>query len=91
MCNEWLIVDNGDGTCELQFTSLVADDLDVVEGPMPTEEADILLKSRFNRHEIDGQYAGVPCTCKVDCPSVCKGECGCQACRDAYFDSIEWS
>lgn len=27
-----------------------------------------------------------PCTCKPDCPSACKGGCGCEACRWAYND-----
>jgi hypothetical protein len=26
------------------------------------------------------------CTCKPDCPSSCKGECGCHACAQRYSD-----
>jgi hypothetical protein len=30
----------------------------------------------------------VPCTCRDDCPSDCKGECGCKACKLAYQDHL---
>ena len=28
------------------------------------------------------------CTCKEDCPSDCKGQCGCKKCHDAYQDFL---
>lgn len=29
-----------------------------------------------------------PCTCPPSCDYACKGECGCQACREAYGDFL---
>lgn len=28
------------------------------------------------------------CTCKPECPPVCKGYCGCAACWDSYRDDL---
>ncbi len=40
----------------------------------------------------DGQMEeDPPCTCKPACTEgghVCKGECGCEACRQAYSDFL---
>jgi hypothetical protein len=35
-----------------------------------------------------GFYEDLPCTCKPDCPSNCKGQCGCEACSAAYGDFL---
>lgn len=40
--------------------------------------------------ETGGYYEELPCTCKQDCSSGCKGECGCHACNAAYYDAISW-
>lgn len=47
------------------------------------------------RYPPDGVYrdCGEPvaiCTCGASCPDPCRGECGCEACKAAYFDSIEY-
>lgn len=42
----------------------------------------------MKRH-ADGRYNGVACTCAYDCETVCKGECGCDACADAYGETLE--
>ena len=37
------------------------------------------------------QSIGIPrggCTCPPACDFTCKGECGCQACNDAYQDFL---
>ena len=40
------------------------------------------------------KYEEIPCTCLDDgpCndPEPCKGECGCEACKEAYWDSQQW-
>lgn len=41
-----------------------------------------------DRYPPDGQYDGIPCTCRPECPEACKGECGCSACASCYGDSI---
>lgn len=41
------------------------------------------------RYYPDGYYDGTPCTCKPDCSSSCKGECGCSACASCYGDHID--
>ena len=28
------------------------------------------------------------CTCKESCPPVCRGQCGCAVCKDAYADFL---
>ena len=28
------------------------------------------------------------CTCRDDCPTACKGECGCEVCHNAYADFL---
>lgn len=42
------------------------------------------------RYEPDGYYTAngdqVPCTCQPSCPFNCKGQCGCEACRQSYQD-----
>lgn len=30
----------------------------------------------------------VPCTCLKECHHICRGECGCKACRLAYQDFL---
>lgn len=37
--------------------------------------------------ETGGRYRDYACTCADDCPKVCKGQCGCAACREAW---VEW-
>ena len=39
------------------------------------------------RHPRGGTYDGQPCTCTRQCPAVCDGACGCEACLRAWFDS----
>jgi hypothetical protein len=34
-------------------------------------------------------HDGLSCTCTIACKTACKGECGCEACRNAYCDAIE--
>ena len=37
----------------------------------------------------DGLYEGAACTCTAtECDEPCHGECGCQACHDAYSDFL---
>jgi len=31
---------------------------------------------------------GLVCTCNESCPSDCRGECGCEACRAKYNDFL---
>lgn len=45
----------------------------------PTREG----KRRF---PPDGRLEGITCTCHRNCPEVCKGGCGCKACREANGD-----
>lgn len=44
------------------------------------------------RYPPDGLYQangdGTPCTCVPSCPNPCKGQCGCEACREAYGDFL---
>jgi hypothetical protein len=51
--------------------------------PEPTEEG-------LRRYEdTGGRYMqGEPCTCKPECDDPCKGQCGCQACGNAYGDFL---
>ena len=56
------------------------------ETPQPTEEGK-------KRYDSDGFYTansqpGTPCTCKDTCPYDCKGQCGCEACHEAYGDFL---
>ncbi len=45
-----------------------------------------------DRYDPDGLYNvngnNTPCTCDPDCPSACKGGCGCEACSEAYGDFL---
>lgn len=48
----------------------------------PTEEG-------RKRYPPDGKYDGeFVCTCNVNCPDNCKGQCGCQACHVSYGDFL---
>ena len=40
----------------------------------------------LSRH-ADGDYDGQRCICAADCPMVCDGECGCEACTRAWIDA----
>lgn len=42
----------------------------------------------MTRWEPDGKYNGKLCTCKPQCDDPCHGECGCEACHDAYADFL---
>jgi hypothetical protein len=47
----------------------------------------------IRHYSPDGRYTandedGTPCTCKVTCPYNCKGQCGCEACSEAYGDFL---
>jgi len=39
-----------------------------------------------NGYYIANEPDGPPCTCKESCSYFCKGECGCEACNQAYQD-----
>jgi hypothetical protein len=51
------------------------------EPNLPTEEG-------RKRYEPDGYYEGIACICDKQCPVDCKGECGCEACQNAYSDFL---
>lgn len=36
----------------------------------------------------DEPYLWKVCTCKPDCPPICKGYCGCEACWESYRDEL---
>jgi hypothetical protein len=36
----------------------------------------------------NNEYDGIQCTCKRECDSDCKGQCGCKACHTAYQDFL---
>jgi len=44
---------------------------------------DLLMMFRNLSHEEE-----LVCTCTKDCPLNCKGECGCEKCRQAYQDFL---
>jgi len=44
-------------------------------------------KTVFPPHGI---YNGEPCTCTEACNLACSGDCGCPACRDAYYDTMDY-
>jgi hypothetical protein len=39
------------------------------------------------RHPDAGIYDGEPSTCTRECPAVCDGDCGCEACLRAWMDA----
>ena len=45
-------------------------------------------EGRLEEPMSENDYNGEKCTCKEDCPKVCKGGCGCTACRTAYSDFL---
>jgi len=53
-------------------------------------------ESGKKRYKPDGFYTansepgerGTPCTCAESCPYDCKGQCGCEACHEAYGDFV---
>lgn len=45
-------------------------------------------KEEYNDSDPPGYYEDHPCTCTKDCPSVCKGQCGCKACSACYSDFL---
>lgn len=59
---------------------------DETESIQPTAEG-------MRRYWPDGCYSandtpGTPCTCVERCPAPCKGQCGCEACSEAYGDFL---
>jgi hypothetical protein len=51
-----------------------------LERPAATDEA--LL-----RYPYSGEHDGQRCTCTRECPAVCDGDCGCEACLRAWLDN----
>jgi hypothetical protein len=39
------------------------------------------------RHLEGGAYDGQPCICTRECPAVCNGDCGCEACVRGWIDA----
>jgi hypothetical protein len=64
--------------------------------PAPVERLVMPSVSGKKRYEPDGFYTancvgnerGTPCTCDEECPFDCKGQCGCEACHEAYGDFL---
>jgi hypothetical protein len=45
----------------------------------------------IKRYPPSGIYDEIwECKCKENCPIYCKGECGCPACKNAYYDAIDY-
>ena len=60
------------------------------EPPGVIEQTDELNEptERGKRNYDDGLFEGVPCICTEECPADCKGQCGCEACSNAYSDFL---
>src|SRR5437867_1305892 len=56
-------------------------------GPRESVVVSELIEEALMRHPDGGAYDGQPCTCTGQCPAVCDGKCGCEACLRAWFDS----
>lgn len=55
----------------------------------PTEPPTEPTEEGKRRYPPDGIYEDdYPCTCREDCPSACKGQCGCEACHAGYSDFL---
>jgi hypothetical protein len=55
----------------------------------PSDDCDYwALCPAFYQPILGNSYDGFLCTCRLKCPSACKGECGCEACRVAYSDEL---
>jgi len=52
----------------------------------PTDVGKIKYLEGGGWYIANGRDMEVPCTCTNECTYDCKGECGCEACRQAYQD-----
>lgn len=65
---------------------------------MATDEIDISIDERSGQTIVDPftveirneEHRHPSCTCTEDCPIDCKGECGCEYCKQAYADFLSW-
>lgn len=75
-----------DPAFDLAFENRDAEDDECTQCDQPSNEG-------LKRYPPNGRYdandsPGPPCTCTTDCPSDCKGQCGCVACTDSYGDFL---